>query len=325
MVELTLLVPGLAETMKADPDGARFPALERLLTRSDRYAVSSADGDELLLEQFGMVPAADADAPIAPLSLLGDGGEPGDGWWLRSDPVHLQADQDRLLLVGAEQLALTAIEAKAYCAALNAHFADRGLVFLCPHPQRWYLRLDTEPRVRTRPLGAVLGRNVHAHLPTGPEAPRWRALLNEVQMLLHGSEPNDARNARGAPPVNSVWFFGAGRLPHSCSSRFASLCGDAALVRGLARCAGTECCGVPIDGGAWLQQITAGTHLISFPAITEAGAAELFAQRWAAPLWRALRRGRLQRLALWPGGGQWFRAAPSSIWRFWRRTPVWTS
>ena len=40
-----------------------------------------------------------------------------------------------------------------------------------------------------------------------------RMLLNEVQVLLHQHPLNAARQTRGLPPVNSVWFWGAGRLP----------------------------------------------------------------------------------------------------------------
>jgi hypothetical protein len=40
-----------------------------------------------------------------------------------------------------------------------------------------------------------------------------RRLQNEMQMLLYTHPLNDARQARGQPAINSVWFHGSGAVP----------------------------------------------------------------------------------------------------------------
>ena len=49
-------------------------------------------------------------------------------------------------------------------------------------------------------------------LPAGNEGSVWRRRMNEAQMVLHAHPGNEAREARGELPVNSVWFWGAGEL-----------------------------------------------------------------------------------------------------------------
>lgn len=322
-VTLELLVPGLRDALERLPKNARrrFPASMRLLTRSDPEAVSATAPDERLLETFGLGAGEDHDAPVAPFSLLGDGGEPGEDWWMRADPGYLQPDQDRLLLFPPAPGNLTQAAAERCCEALNAHFADRGLAFLCPRPGRWYVRLPQRPRLRTAPLDAVLGRNIHAHLPTGADARHWRALMNEVQMLLHGAGPGSRAG------VNTVWFWGAGRLPASLGSAISCVRSNRPTAVGLARCAGLEDGPPPDDADAWLRRRPGGVQVIELAGVPAAAVAEgagssalePFERSWAGPLWRALRAGRLSELRLWPGGGTIFRARPASVWRFWRR------
>lgn len=50
-------------------------------------------------------------------------------------------------------------------------------------------------------------------LPRTDEAKPWRSLWSETQMALHGSKVNQARQARGEPVINSLWFWGAGPMP----------------------------------------------------------------------------------------------------------------
>lgn len=327
-ITLELLVPGLVDALGrvAQGGGPRFPALQRLLGRADRVAAHSGDGGELLLSRFGMQREPDTDAPVAPLSLLGEGGDPGEHWWLRADPVHLRADQDRLLLMGAPLIQLTREHAEAFCRLLNEHFADQGLTFLCHHPTRWYLRLAEPPRIRTAPLAQVQGRNVHAHLPEGPDAGLWRGRLNEVQMLLHGAGPNQARAAGGAEAVNSLWFWGAGRRPAACTGGFDAVYGDSPLAAGLARCSGSATAPLPETAAAWLDSQPAGRQLITMDWVGAAalvgdgeGALRTFEHRWARPLWQALGRGRVAAITLWPGGAHGYRLHRTSPWRFWRR------
>ena len=202
--------PRFVEAGEAPP----LPALERLLARADRepgpvgYATA-------LFRLFGIADAAPSDSlPTAPLCHLADsGGAEEPRCLLHADPVHLRPDQDRLLAYDFYRQPLGPGEADAFVDAFNAHFADDGLALLAPHPTRWYLAVERMPEARFQPLAEILGRNIDLFLPEGPDARRWRAWLNEVQMLFYGLPQNAEREARGRMPVSGLWFSGPGRLP----------------------------------------------------------------------------------------------------------------
>ena len=143
------------------------------------------------------------------------------GCWLRADPVHLRLQRDQMLLLPVMEI--SADEAGEMCASLNGHFAGQGMEFFAPHAHRWYVRLDSLPRIRTTPLSQVVGGDVRRFLPTGDDASRWHQVFNEIQMLLHAHPLNEAREARGEPIINSVWFWGGGcdtllAKPAACGS-----------------------------------------------------------------------------------------------------------
>src|SRR5690348_10157790 len=90
---LVLVVPGLLALRSEALAGlsslstlARYAGAPRI----DTYGIAAA-----LFAALGM----DAKTPVAPLALLGAGGDPRDDYVLRADPVHLAADRDRVVLV----------------------------------------------------------------------------------------------------------------------------------------------------------------------------------------------------------------------------------
>ena len=184
--------------------GLSVPALEKMLGRGRSKILDPVPLENLLCVSFG-VPCA-ADAPIAPISAAFDG--LAAGCWLRADPVHLRLQRDQMLLLPVTEI--SASEAGEMCASLNEHFAGQGMEFFAPHSHRWYVRLDSLPRIRTTPLSQVVGGDVRSVLPSGEDAAHWHRVFNEIQMLLHAHPLNEAREARGEPIINSVWFWGGG-------------------------------------------------------------------------------------------------------------------
>ena len=201
----------------------RLPALEKMLARgastgsartdvigqapstgSGRTGGVGASMENHLCELFDV--SCETGAPIAPVSAAFDG--LSEGCWLRADPVHLRLQRDQLILL--PEVEVKAGEAAQLCAALNEYFAGQGMEFFAPHPQRWYVRLDQLPDIEAVPLSQAAGRNVHGLLPKGKEAPRWHQVFNEIQMLLFAHPVNEAREARGELPVNSLWLWGGG-------------------------------------------------------------------------------------------------------------------
>jgi hypothetical protein len=296
------------------PDSAASPALHRLLSRARRTAVACASPEAWLCALFGVRPGPDL--PVAALSLLGDGGETGPHAWLRADPVHLQADQGALLLRQARDLDLHQDEASALAGALNRHFEPDGLRLLPLRTDRWYLRIAATPDVVTRPPRAAQGRSIDPLLPAGPDAMTLHRWFNEAQMVLHGAPVNEAREARGAPPINSVWLWGAGTLPRVDPPDVVAAWGDDPLLHGLCRQAAIPVAPVS-DATDWLARAGHGSHLIVADA--EADALE---RDWFAPLLGALRSRALDQVALvFPQGprASRFDLRASDLWKFWRR------
>ena len=112
-----------------------------------------------------------------------------------------------------------------------------------PKPARWYLSSDAFGTLAgASPLRAS-GRNIEIWLPheahTGERSRAWMKLQNEVQMAWFEHPVNEAREARGLPAVNSIWFHAQGAA-QPVKSPFARVLSDAAATRGLALTAGVE-------------------------------------------------------------------------------------
>jgi len=330
---IDLLVPGLFGPVPVSPgDLPPVPALERLLGRGHRLPAPAADPLEGLAGRFGIRRELGHDLPSAPLCRLADHpAADSSGQWLHADPVHLRPDRDQLLLFDARHLALDRGEAGALIAELNDHFHAEGLRFEAPVPDRWYLRLDAAPGIRTRPLHAVAGRGVGPFLPEGEGRTRWVRLLNEAQMLLHHSEVNRARERSGRLTVSGVWFWGGGRLPaRPLRADYGAVLAGHPLALGLARAAGIEGRALPEVVGEPIADQPGKALLIFWdrvwPAVLDADAAawvrrleEL--ERFAAQLMVLLRKGRIDRLDLDPCDGSLFEVTRRGLRRFWRRSP----
>lgn len=219
----------------------RLPALETVLSRANAAALPQASLEDWLCAEFGLAGQA-----IAPVTLQADRLEPGSYYWLRADPVHLRIAHDQLVLQPVVQVAEE--EAEQMCDALNRHFADDGLHFAVPHPQRWYLRLDRDPQIVTTPLAQVAGKNVHPFLPQGEDGLRWHGILNEIQMLLFAHPLNEVRTQRGEWEINGLWLWGGGCTGADLRRPAGRVCTDSALASAFAAVAGIECEPLPAGG-----------------------------------------------------------------------------
>lgn len=325
-MELTLYMPGLSWPDAHDgPEVARglaLSALSVLLGRGRRTPVA-ASCSATLAALFGVAGIAGA-GDLARRSGL------GAGVWLHADPVHLHADRDRVRLSDAGVLGLDSGEAAALLAALNAHFADDGLVFAAHAPDRWLVRLPDAPRVRFTPLPDVCGEDVHDHMPQGEAARQWRRWLNEIQMLLFDHPVNAARDAAGLPAANSVWFWG-GETETAGSTVFDRVACSHPLLQDLAVRAGVPCEDAPWDLAALLDAGLTGHVLVECDRLQ--GAAQhrdAFGWRdallaleadWFVPALAALRAGRLRQLALRCHGAPGLDVVirRPDLWKCWRR------
>jgi hypothetical protein len=313
-VHVELAVPALFQA------GAAAPALELLLARARRSESEPGTVEDWACRVFGI----QAPLPAGALTALAYGRESGD--WLRADPVHLRADRDRLLLIPSAGFDLTADAARQLCDELNRHFADQFM--LEPFaPEIWGLLPKLPLPLQSRPPLDIAGRDIDAELPQK----HWHALLNEIQMALYQHPVNTAREARGAPVVNSLWPWGAGALPASAQGPWQSVSADDPAVLGLAKRAGIRH-RPPGPGAAdWLERAPdAGRHLVVLDTLRGAAAlgdGEALVSRqqkleadWFAPLLAALRGGRIAMLTVHvPDAGASFETERGDLRRFWRR------
>jgi len=314
--------------------GLHLPALERILARG-RAETQRAVALETALCGLFDVPCG---AGVAPISAAFDG--LGEGCWMRADPVHVRLQREQVVLL--PEVEVSADEAQQLCASLNEHFAGQGMAFFAPHPQRWYLKLAALPDIATVLLSQAAGHNIHGNLPTGAETRRWHQLFNEVQMLLFAHPLNAAREARGALPVNSVWFWGNGSDDIVPQCTYDSVSSDEVLVEMLAFAAGIPFVDwSPIWNNPVLSALsgereegeaTRGGQLLVWTGLRSTlqhgdlaswrQALQDFENGYAQPLWQALRSGKIARLQVDILGADTLRQlhlTRGDAWAVWRR------
>jgi hypothetical protein len=273
--------------------GMASPALQRLLAASRRQTID-LPLPAVLCSEFGL--EAEAGWPLAALSWLGEGNDPGQSFWLQADPVHLALQRDYFSLSHPAPLALSRPHAETLTAELNRHFAADGLQFHLGRERadgaRWYLRLPGTPDLHTSLPQQVVGQDIRPFLPQGQDAATWQRLANEIQMLLHDHPVNQAREAAGQLPVNSLWFSGGGVLPRMQSSAAIQVFSDLPLAMGLAQASGAQHAPLPQDAAAWIADARGQTSLLVLAATDRTE------QDWFVPLLRALRERKLARLEL---------------------------
>ena len=292
--------------------------------------MASTSPEVWLFGRFGV--SRQRDWPVAPYTLLADGGSPERHFWVRADPVHLRVGRDSLSLAESTSFDVSRAEADALVETLNRHFGET-MLFHAMQPARWYARLQRAPDMHTTPPSAASGETIDENLPTGPDAMPFHALMNEAQMLLHEHPVNDAREARGEPALNSVWFWGGGTLADSGARPFSTVFGDAPLARGLALASAIPARALPGDAVAMLAAAgNDGIALVFMDALEnekgEAESARLLERRaaierdWLEPLLGALRSGQIGMLTLsLPGADSLLEVeiVRSDLRCFWRR------
>lgn len=325
---LHLVIPDLFTNQAMNALTVRLEAFERLLSRAYVEPWTSTGWTASILQLFDL--PAKTEPPLAALTRLFDVGDCAQDYWLRVDPVYFKADQDRVLLFDAASVfALSQAEADGFIQALNQHFAEDGLQFSAPTPNRWYVRLSQHADLHTVPVSEMLGRDVFRHMPTGDDALTWKKYLNEIQMLLHQNPINEAREARGELPVNSVWPWGLGQLPTAPIPRWAGVWSDDPLVQGLAKLTQAPAQTQPANAQEWLNQInTAGDYLLTLQAPLDAlqdcsAWLQQVNEQWCLPLLSALSQRQLETLVLYPCDQRMFCLTRSRARHWWRRRVPW--
>ncbi len=228
---LVLMAPRLLA--RSDETLATLRPLARLATYA-REVTRSRDLSSALFAALGMR----TDTPVAPLALLGRGGDPGDDYVVCAEPVHLEAGSGHALDVSVVS-DLESADAGALVRMLDRHFAADDVRFVPEGGTPWLARCAQTSDVAMTTPEAAHGASLAASLPRGRDAARWRRWQDEIAMLLHDHPVNRMREAGEMATVNAIWFFGGARLrdvgdvPQVVAGNATGLVGD--VVRGLAR------------------------------------------------------------------------------------------
>lgn len=307
MFSLTLLLPPRSRI-----DGQPMPVeFGKALGRADRLPDGQGGWRAQLQRHIEVLPRG---WPVAAVTRQLDAGDAALGAWLRADPAHVRADINAGRMLACGDLGLSMDEAGDFLRPLKPLFGDAGFPISAPVPERWYLMLPREARLPdfAEPED-VLGDDLYDHLPAGDAGRRWRALLNEAQVILHNHPRNAERIAAGKLPVNSLWFWGGGVLPDSVELAAAAVFTREAQLAGFARLAGVEPAEVPAGFAALAD--TASDVLVDLRGQRDLAALE---RDWLAPARRALGK-RLSSLVFDFADGAAWRLTASQRWRLWRR------
>jgi hypothetical protein len=162
--------------------------------------------------------------------------------------------------------------------------------------------------------------------PQGADARRLRSVLNELQMLLFEHPVNQAREARGELPVNSLWLWGGGSLP-GVPANAPTLYANDATARALAAFCGAENFPLPPQLDAAMLKTQ---RLVLLDALTPAGqcgdaygwreALRALESSWFVPLRAALRTLDSTGVQLLdPVNGRGLQLQRADAWKIWRR------
>lgn len=243
--------------------------------------------------------------PAAAVGRLRDApGEAPGAIWLRADPISLTPDLNAVWVRPGVRLAAD----HPALPELHECFAEAGLSFELPDPERGYLRLPALPDCVFHPPDVLAGQSLDHALPEGPEARRWQRLLNDCQVILH--------QYREVSEVGGLWFWGPGALPPrgQLQARVSHVSSSDPELLALADWLGLS--HEPVDGPARV----ADASLVCWrpdPALSAGHNLRALAD-WVRPLWRRLRQGRIDALEL-AGQEQAWRVQPLQAWQLWRR------
>lgn len=137
---------------------------------------------------------------------------PLKGAWAFVTLCNWQASTHEVTMRQIPMRDLSAAESDTLLAAMRPFFAQDGITLHADQPGRWLAHGAVFEGLPSASPDRVLGRNLAPWMPTAAQAGSLIRLMSEMQMLLYTHALNDAREARGALPVNAIWFSGTGAL-----------------------------------------------------------------------------------------------------------------
>lgn len=309
----------------------KLPALEIILAKSDCSETGGEILESWLCKIFNV--NKQQDWPIASILLQREENqiEAGENYWLRADPVHLRIENNHILLGDNQILNISLKEAISFADSINEFFSDDGITLLPLHSDRWYVKCDETPELRTFLLSQAVGKNINDLLPRGKEGVIWSNRINEIQMFLYEHPLNRARETRGELPLNSIWIWGGGIRPSEAHASYTGTWSNHMLVHALAEMGKIMHHDLPENAGELLRHSkNSGEQLIILDSLQKYACYrdaynwrnELIKMErdWFSPLLQALKKKQIQRLKLTTvneSSTRDFVLTPGRLWKFW--------
>jgi hypothetical protein len=244
----------------------------------------------------------------------------GEGAWIAT-PVHLEARLDHARLVDGGLLRVKDAESERWCEEFGRVFGPTYTLHPCG--DRAFLLSGIAPvATRTVDPARLLGAEIGPALP-GAEAPELRRLWTEIEMWLHGSQMNDARQRAGLRRITGFWLWGNdGRSGGGKPLQRGDLHfhGGDPVLRGLADGQGIDASPQDFSGLPALRP----HEVVEFAPLTgdETESLPALEHNWFAPARSALAQGRLDAVQV-VANDRVFTVRRRAALRFWRRRRGW--
>lgn len=303
---LTLVLPDYAVLFASDINRGLLPDTLQLLLKKAQFEADETGFYQQLVNLFSAQTVPPSALPIA---MLRGGAKHS----LCADPCYLHPDRDKLRLFYRD-LDLSIEEAELFCQRIQGVFAELGASLSIQTAEHWLIEFDQPIDVEFSALEGLHGQTVTGFLPTGGDAKQWIQLWNEVQMVLFDCPENQAREAAGKVPVNSLWFWGQGTMPELKS--WGQVSGEDSLLAKLAEFSQSP---YQVDAPVH-KDIDAETvlHVEKFNKNLDwQSQLDALTQDWLLPAYRALQRWQIKELnVIVPEWGS-YRLTPLRSWKFW--------
>jgi hypothetical protein len=320
---LRIAIPGLPDAvagLAGQGEAPRLPAAEWLLARGRAADATVDDWRDWLLAGAGLGDDAMMRFPPGPCAIAAAQDRLVEGTWARAEPVHLLTAIDHLQLAIPVPLPLDAAESAALLETLNAHLSGSGFALRARDDGGWLCACPAGLECTTVEPAQAIGCSLRDLLPTGRDAVRVRALVNELQMLLHDHPVNERRAASGRPVVNSVWLWGVGSASMPSGTVRGVLVTDDDWLAALWRLHAGRV--EPLSAlTAVLSEVTGEVRVAVSAVVHRSASLESLQSLEAsvfAPVRAALAASAVSHVAL-RAGHQTFEILPAARWAFWRR------
>jgi|26BtaG_2_1085354.scaffolds.fasta_scaffold00648_13 hypothetical protein len=305
--QLTLILPAFSVVVANPINQSFLPQSLKILMKRGTFIESEDRFFQQLLSLFSEETRYWDDFPMARL-------RGGTEFTLCVDPCYLQADRDQLLLFH-HGLDISMDEAEQLIASIQYLFDDLGASLSINTANQWLLSMPIEPDIELTCVDKVDRRAVTEFLPKGADARLWIRLWNEIQMVLFDCPVNQAREAQGKVPINSVWFWGKEKMPDEWQT-WSHVSGQDETLKQLSHYSGSE----------WLENIDHFTdiqakhalHLAHFdPDKDWSTQMEVLDKNWLTPIYKALKRFQLDSVHIVIPEWGTYHLTPTSAWKIW--------